>query len=608
MDEGTSMFERSALPNCAIHYVPDAYEFVRGKIMGRPAAGRGFLSGFLRHSGVDSFYCFSRSPREFARFTKSVCASGASHTPARWIPFHRPEEIAEPGCLFRPDPGIHLPAWQRRFVGPRAYSICGITYTLCSDGVMDSIGALATAPLERWDALICASQVARSVVEHVLEEWIAYLNGRLDARAKVPIELPVIPLGVDCAAFEKRDSHAAIRKEIRERLGIGEEEIAVLYVGRLTFHAKAHPLPMYLALEAASQRAGRTVHLIQAGVFPSEAIKREFEGGAKEYCPSVRVHFIEGHNAVVGRLWHAADLFTSLADNIQETFGLAPVEAMAAGLPQVVSDWNGYRDTVRHGVDGFRVSTIAPPPGAGVELARRYAFGEDSYDRYIGYASQSIAVDVGQSADAYAALIANPELRRRMGEAARQRARECFDWSVIIKQYQGLWRELALRRAHAEQSASRPEGSPHHPLREDPFSIFGCYATVTLTPDARLRPAPDRGAGYWASITHRAMTTLAAPLLVPQSERDALLVRLAQGCCTVAQVLEDVPDGQREMMLRTLGWLVKMDLIRVDRLPLGSVTGSESDGEVSSPNPDAQDPQTAHPTEQSVPRTGNNRE
>ena len=28
---------------------------------------------------------------------------------------------------------------------------------------------------------------------------------------------------------------------------------------------------------------------------------------------------------------------------------------MAAGLPVVVSDWDGYRDTVRDGVDGFRI-------------------------------------------------------------------------------------------------------------------------------------------------------------------------------------------------------------------------------------------------------------
>ena len=51
----------------------------------------------------------------------------------------------------------------------------------------------------------------------------------------------------------------------------------------------------------------------------------------------------------------AADIAVFLVDNPQETFGLAVVEAMAAGLPLVVSDWNGYRDLVRDGMDGFRL-------------------------------------------------------------------------------------------------------------------------------------------------------------------------------------------------------------------------------------------------------------
>ncbi len=38
-------------------------------------------------------------------------------------------------------------------------------------------------------------------------------------------------------------------------------------------------------------------------------------------------------------------IFTSPIDNIQETFGLTPVEAMACGVPRLSSDWDGYRDT-----------------------------------------------------------------------------------------------------------------------------------------------------------------------------------------------------------------------------------------------------------------------
>ena len=53
-----------------------------------------------------------------------------------------------------------------------------------------------------------------------------------------------------------------------------------------------------------------------------------------------------------------ADVFLFLIDNIQETFGLAPIEGMAAGLPLLVSDWDGMKDTVTPDV-GFRVTSRA---------------------------------------------------------------------------------------------------------------------------------------------------------------------------------------------------------------------------------------------------------
>ena len=54
-------------------------------------------------------------------------------------------------------------------------------------------------------------------------------------------------------------------------------------------------------------------------------------------------------------LYNAADVFTSPIDNLQETFGLTPLEAMSCGVPQVVSDWDGYKDTVEDGITGFRI-------------------------------------------------------------------------------------------------------------------------------------------------------------------------------------------------------------------------------------------------------------
>ena len=49
--------------------------------------------------------------------------------------------------------------------------------------------------------------------------------------------------------------------------------------------------------------------------------------------------FLDGREPEIRiNIWSAADIFISLSDNIQETFGLTPIEAMANGLPAIVSD------------------------------------------------------------------------------------------------------------------------------------------------------------------------------------------------------------------------------------------------------------------------------
>jgi len=86
---------------------------------------------------------------------------------------------------------------------------------------------------------------------------------------------------------------------------------------------------------------------------------KAFEDGARQFAGNLRVSIVDGTDQ--GKrfaVWRAADLFTSLSDNIQETFGLVIVEAMASGLPVIASDWNGYRDLVTDGETGFLVPTL----------------------------------------------------------------------------------------------------------------------------------------------------------------------------------------------------------------------------------------------------------
>ena len=174
------------------------------------------------------------------------------------------------------------------------------------------------------------------MVRRQLQENIYYLQQALGATRTAMPMLPVIPLGVDCDSF-RRDP--ALSAAYRQELEIDAEHIVFLLVGRLSIRTKLSPLPMYLALQRAAERGGRKLHLIFTGQFDDDWSRAVFTEGAKRACPDVTVHFVDGHDAdIYAKAWAAADIFTLPADNLQETFGLAPVEAMAAGLPVVVTD------------------------------------------------------------------------------------------------------------------------------------------------------------------------------------------------------------------------------------------------------------------------------
>jgi hypothetical protein len=542
--------------NAAIHYVPAGYDTKGPKLMGRMAAGEGFLDAWLRHAGVERFYCYTSERKAAEQF--AALAHGLGATAVDWISWSNPAGLAQPGALYIPDPGLHDHAWRRRGRDQRAYSLTGITHTTASAGAMDMIADFALAPLQDWDAVICSAQTVRTMVEALMEEQAAYLKDRLGAQRVPRPQLPVIPLGVDCARFAPDE---AARAAQRGALGIGADDIAFLFVGRLSFHAKAHPYPMYLALERAARRTAKRLHLIQAGWFANDFIENTFRDGARDFCPSVTAHFLDARKPEVRfAIWQAADIFTSLSDNIQETFGLTPIEAMAAGLPSVVSDWDGYRDTVQHGEHGFRVPTFAPPPGQGADLADAHAIGIDTYDRYCGYASQFIAVDVAAAAEAYAALIGNPGLRAKLGAAARKAAAETFDWRHVVARYQALWAELAERRAAGVESAPS-HGPIHWPARADPYAMFADYPTEALSPQHRL--APGDFTGDLAAIVAHPLFSFAKHRL-RLDLCDLVLREVAEsGAVALAEIGAELSEADRAVLPRNVAFLVKLGMIRI---------------------------------------------
>lgn len=547
--------------SAALYFHPEAYSTAGPKLMGRNAAGESFLRGFLSHSQAGSFWAQVAEPAHGQRFAAAVAEHGRSE-PVHMVTNANLAALRNPGAIFHPGPGIGEHAWQRAAFGHEAWSLCGITHTTSSARAMDSIVELLTAPVQPWDALICTSTAVKANVERLLQAQVDYLQARLGIQKIVLPQLPVIPLGIhtDDFAFSPPQRSAA-----RQALGAGPDTVVVLFTGRLSFHAKAHPLAMYQALGRAAAQTGREVMLVECGWHANDHIRSAFAAGAAYACPGVRTLMLDGREAASRtHAWAGADIFCSLSDNIQETFGITPIEAMAAGLPVIVSDWDGYKDTVRDGVDGFRVPTLMPQPGLGGDLALRHALGTDTYDMYCGNSCMLVAVDPVATEQAFASLIASPEKRAEMGAAGRARAQQVYDWSQIIPQYEALWAELAsLRAARASEA---PRLAHPWPARMDPFHGFATYPTRLLTPETSL--ALTAGNAHAARQQVQAMRELAmvrfAPLVMPaEDELDLMLTALEGGPLPASAVIAVVAETRRAHALRSLAWLAKLGVVRV---------------------------------------------
>ncbi|NKE44519.1 glycosyltransferase family 4 protein [Roseomonas frigidaquae] len=550
----------------ALLYAPDGYDTSRPRLMGRHAAGAGFLGGLIRHAGFDRLVALTRKPADATAFRAQVAELGAQ-VPVQTLADAEFPRLAETGCLMLPGPDLSSFAWQRRRMAPaHGFSLVGITHTIASASAMDSIAELLQSPVQPWDALVCTSSAVRAAVQRLWQGEGAWLARRLGATRIEGPALPVIPLGVDAEALAP---DPAARAEWRQRLGLEPLDIAVLHHGRLSFHAKAHPLPMFLGLAraAAAAPAGARVVLILSGWFADATQRRAFTEMAKALAPDLTIRLVERPETNT-TLRAAADVFTLLSDNIQESFGLAPVEALAAGLPVVGTDWDGLKDTVEHGVTGFRVPTLLAGPMD--DLAARHDGGQDPYDHYIAGVAQFTAVDVGAAEAAFAALIGDAGLRARMSAAARARAVAVYDWAAVIGQYRTLWAELAKLRASGRgERGARLRGEDPVPRRPDPSGLFADYPTRRLAPETRLRLAPGLPDAAAAVARLKAIAAIpggaARPDLMPGATAFAqMLAGLEAGPASAGTLVAALPPSAAARCFRALAWLVKVDVLRLE--------------------------------------------
>lgn len=161
---------------------------------------------------------------------------------------------------------------------------------------------------------------------------IGEANRRLYRQYGVPpSRLHPAPYAVDNARFAAQAG--ALRGQqpaLRRQWGIAEDAFCVLFCGK--FIAKKNPLDVVAAAKQLAQtQSDLPLHLLFVGA-------GELEGALRQACASLNATFAGFLNQTeISRAYVAADCLV-LPSGAGETWGLVVNEALASGLPVIVSD------------------------------------------------------------------------------------------------------------------------------------------------------------------------------------------------------------------------------------------------------------------------------
>ncbi len=224
----------------------------------------------------------------------------------------------------------------------------------------------------------------------ILRLFVRRLHGRIavspPARDFVSEYFPghyeVIPNGIDYDRFAKPREPLAICRE-------GGPNI--LFVGRLE---KRKGLKYLLRAMAGVWDHFPEARLIVVGSGPLlDDYQKLVESRRVENV--IFTGFVSSED--LPKYYQSCDVFCAPSTG-QESFGIVLLEAMASGKPLVASDIPGYHFVVNHGVEGF----LVPPKD-----------------------EQALALSLVR-------LLADADLRAKMGEAGRQRAAQ-FSWDKVAE-------------------------------------------------------------------------------------------------------------------------------------------------------------------------------
>lgn len=533
--------------------------------LGRHVANYEFFTSLLIHGTFDEFHVFCMNAHHF-KLTKEKLLSEAI-----------PDEQKDKVRLFLYDHLIenlrsteyhvfHLGGWGYFFPGlvylrnnhaKNKFPITGLIHSL--NGIETNYHALkmCVAPLLPYDTIICSSVAGQMVLEKLFKQ----VSGSFIISNFFPSykgNTAVIPLGVNDFCLNLPE-----KKKCRQFFKIPDDTVVLLSVGRFDPQTKADLYPLIDAAKRMTNSLGQKILLILAGGGPEKQV-RLVNSIILEYGLADSVRVISNFTTEMkSALYAAADIFLSLSDNLQETFGIALIEAMAAGLPVIASDINGYKELIDNEQTGFKIPTWWTDQFQCAELAEIMNF--DTMQLML---AQCMVVDTEELHTRLQSLIENAHLRQSIGSHARAVVQERYRWSHIIKQYETLWDSLFGQSREYKGLVQQSE----NPFCNNYLSLFSHYPTTRIQPDTLCSIT---GSGSKALLNR----TIPAPYtdvgsLLNQETMFTILENLTSKPLRVSDIFSlkssALTKPEKQFILL---WMAKYSLIRLTQ----SVSGA-SDG------------------------------
>jgi glycosyltransferase involved in cell wall biosynthesis len=425
----------------------------------------------------------------------------------------------------------------RARLGAARMPICALTHSLFTKDLLSCYRRLLLS-VEPYDVIVTSSAAGRCALENwfaAAADSIASRTGALSNHLKWPRTVQ-IPFGTNLPPEEELD-----RVRARSLLKIPANSFVIVYFGRMTEEYKADLDPLLQAAKHLDVH-GHNPWLVLAGqisdeVYPAYLERRLTHLGLRaksillENCPE----FLKSS------VYAASDVVVSPADSVQETFGLAILEAMAHSRPVAASNWSGYRELVEDGITGFLIQTLWTPEASEVATMMTSISSPLAAAHYL---AQRTLVNCGDLIDRLTLLAEDPALAARMGKAGRERVEGQYSWSCVARQFLAVWEDqLELARGISLKA---------YPVMDH----FRHYASDVLSAGDMLSPIGDVGELDRDALDSFIFHSQKAQLQV----RKLLEITSAQAIC-IGEL------RQRGFELDCILWTAKKGLRRIIKIP-----------------------------------------